>query len=173
MNQKEEIIEKLKQQARESWSGQTGEERAEELERFLREKLSNYAGVLGYDETAILEAFEKRRTYSCINYYQEDHFPKIDDKVKVFKTIQELRNKFPSKKFICPSCKGISTDPNVCNSGKIGGLKRGNKICDWKSYGLFGCLDGGFRFIVKEGFLEKPVVHNIFLPVELQEVPIK
>ena len=64
-------------------------------------------------------------------------------------------------------CKGITTDYQECNSGKK--MSKG-KICNWKSYGLFGTCGKGYTCLVKEGFLEHPKVYNIFKPIELTEI---
>jgi len=164
-------IEELKQQARESWSGETGEQRAVEIEKFLTETLDNYSKILGISKEDILKKFEEKRSYCAINYYQVANFPKIED-VEVFETIKQLREKFPSGKFICPHCKGISTDSSRCNSGvKLKLINGSNKkeVCNWCSGGLFGNLDGGYNFIVKEDFLNCPVIHKIFKPIELKQ----
>ncbi len=161
---KESIILKLKDSARKSWSGIIGEGRAEELERFVRGMIDNYSTVLGFSEDDILTKIEERRDYSAINYYQECNFPRLEN-VEIFETMQQLRDKFPSRKFTCPRCKSVSTDPNTCNSGKdIGNGKR----CDWKSWGLFRTLGQGYRFVVKEDFLNNPVIYEIFRPIELE-----
>ena len=68
--------------------------------------------------------------------------------------------KFPSKKFLCPMCGGISTDPNTCNSGDE---MAPGKVCDWKSWGLFGTMGKGVYVCVKKPF----AVFEIFKPVEL------
>lgn len=164
---KEEIIEILKQKAREGWGGQTGEDRATELERFLRKTLINYSTILGYTEEEILVKIEGWRDYSAINYYQEANFPRLEN-IEIFETAEQLRQKFPSHKFVCPMCHGISTDPNTCNSGLFMDKKK-KKVCDWKSWGLFRTAGAGYRFVIKEDFLTRPIVHEIFMPVELKK----
>ena len=164
---KEEIIEILKQKARESWGGQPGEDRATELESFLRKTLTNYSAVLGYTEEEILTKIEGRRDYSATNYYQEANFPCLEN-IEIFETTEQLRQKFPSHKFVCPMCHGISTDPNTCNTGLFMDKKK-KKVCDWKSWGLFGTMGAGYKFVVKEDFLKHPIVHEIFMPIELKK----
>ena len=69
-----------------------------------------------------------------MNYYQDCNMPKIEgDNVFVFETVDDFLKSIPSKKFICPCCKGITTNPYECNSE----IKKDNKTCDWKVYGLF------------------------------------
>ena len=166
----DEIIEKLKEQARESWTGETGEERADRLEVFLRAMLKEYSAVLGFSEIDIFTKLEERRDYSAINYYQLANFPSLKD-VRVYDTVEQLRNDFQSGKFVCPNCKKLSTDCTACDSGLI--MKDGTP-CSWKAWGLFGTFGTGLRFIVKDEFLNRPVVHEIFMPLELSkknEVP--
>ena len=50
-------------------------------------------------------------------------------------------------------------------------LKDG-KICDWKVYGLLKAHDG-FRFTIKDKFLETPRIDDIFKPIELEENTIE
>jgi hypothetical protein len=161
-----ETIEKIKEQARSSWSGGEGERRAERVEKFVTGLLENYSSNLDISELEILRSLEKRRDYSAINFYQEANFPLLEN-VTVFETKKDFIERFPSRKFRCPACGGISSDPYECNSGEfINGDDK--KVCDWKSWGLFGTLGKGFKVTIKEGFLEHPVVDDIFPPIELE-----
>lgn len=97
------------------------------------DRAKHYEEKLGIPWKEILKSWEDDRSYWFMNYYQNAEQPLIDtDNVFVFETIDELKDKCGTE-FICPACKGISTDPYECNSGK----KVGRKICNWKSYGLF------------------------------------
>lgn len=160
----QEIIERLKEEARNSWHGTEGERRAERLGTFLKTMLPEYASVLGLSEAEILTAIEGRRTYTAINYYQPANFPSLKD-VRVFDTQADALAAMPSKRFRCPACGGTSTDPYECNSGE----SLGDKTCDWKSWGLLRSLGKGFRFTIKEGFLDQPRVDEIFMPIELEQ----
>lgn len=162
----EVTIEKLKQEARNSWKGETGEGRAMDLEKFLRVTLKNYSEVLGYTEEEILNALEKKRSYSAINYYRRANFPLLED-VRVFKNRQEFLAQCPSKEYICPRCGGISKNPEVCDSGLE--MAEG-EICNWKSYGFFGTMGKGVSIVFKESFLEDQTVYNVFMPKELAHV---
>ena len=161
---KKVIMDKLKKEARESWSGKEGIMRSKTLATFLSETIKEYSKYLGLSQKKILNALEEQRNYSAINYYQRANFPSIKN-VTVFNTAKDVKKNIPTKKFRCPACKEVSTDASICNSGKKIGK---NKICDWKSYGLFGTLGKGFQFIVKEDFLEKAIVHEIFMPIDLE-----
>lgn len=157
MNQ---IREKLLNEARKSWSGVTGENRATSLGNFLDKLLPSYSKVLGLSEEEILIAIEGARTYSAINYYQEANFPNLDG-VLVLEGIEDFKRRYPTGKYRCPSCNGESTNPYECNSG----ITKGNKVCDWKSYGLFGTLGKGLRVVLKKDFLKHPKVEEIFEPI--------
>ncbi len=160
---KEALIARLRESANGGWGGKETHRDADRLERFVRNMLANYSQVLGLSEGDILRKIEGRRDYWSINFYQECNFPSLED-VAIFDTIKALNERFPSKQFVCPRCGGISTNPSTCNSGKE---MEKDKICDWKSYGLFRTMGEGYRFVVKEDFLNNPVVHEIFMPIEL------
>lgn len=131
----EDIIEKLKKSARDSWSGETGEKRASDLELFITKTLNEYSEVLGLSKLEILKAIESKRNYSAINYYQEANFPTIKG-IMFFETQQDLLSAIPSKKFRCPSCNEVSTNPYECNAGKD---------CNWVSYGFLRTMGKGLR----------------------------
>lgn len=162
-----EIIESLKQSARDSWPGTDGESREKIIEEFLNKMLDNYSQFLGMSRRDILVALEIKRDYSANNFYQERNLPELKD-IDIYDTVEDFKKKFTSHRFVCPACNGISTNPSVCDSGKPMD-KKGKKICDWKAYGLLGTLNKGYRFVIKSEFLNKPVVYDIFNPVELTE----
>ena len=151
----EEIIE----QARSSWGGKIGDERAESVKKIIDTRLENYHQVTGIPKDEILIAFEKARNINTVNFYQESNFPLMKN-VYVFDTIEDYRKAFPSGKYICPSCGKESTDPYECSQEK----------CDWKVYGLLGDLGKGIKVIIKDKFLEHPVPMGIFKPIELVTV---
>ena len=154
----EQIIEKLKQQARESWNGELGEQRAARLEEYLRTKLDEYSKATGLLQEEILKSWETHRNYSAINYYQESNQPSIKSgKVKVFDTVENMISAIGEKKFRCHSCGGISTNPYECNSG----IKTKGKVCDWKVYGLFKDLGKGVFVYCKD----KVIGETIFMPL--------
>lgn len=155
----EKTIDKLKGLARDSWDGEIGERRAIELEKYLRTKLVEYSNALNISQEEILKSWEEDRTYSAINYYQEANQPSLKtDKVKVFETVEEMLQAVGGKKFRCPSCYGVSTNPYECNSGEE--MSKGKK-CDWKVYGLFGDLGKGTYVYIKD----KSKGESIFTPL--------
>lgn len=154
-----QTIEELKGMARDSWSGEIGENRAIELERYLKSKLEEYSNILGIPQEEILKSWEEDRTYSAINYYQEANQPTINsERVRVFDTVEKMLKAIDKQEFRCPSCEGISTNPYECNSGEL--AHEGGK-CDWKVYGLFGDLGKGVYVYVKD----KLKGESIFMPL--------
>lgn len=160
----EETLNKLSKTFREFWGGSAGEKMELEKMAFIRAMLADYSKALGLPEADILAAIEGKRDYSAANYYQDANFPSLAG-VRVFETQAELLAAIPSKKFRCPSCGDISTNPYECNAP----AREKGKKCDWKAYGLFRTAGKGFRFTVKEGFLEHPKVDEIFMPVDFEE----
>lgn len=116
---------------------------------------NHYAIHLNTTPTKVLEALENNRDYAALNYYQQHKFPKINKVDIVFETEVEAKEFIKDKVFECPACGHLGTDPYECS----------HEECDWKSYGLFGCLGKEFRIIIKENFLTNPKVHIIFKPV--------
>ena len=159
----EQIIEKLKEQARNSWSGKTGEERAEKLENYLRNKLEEYSNDFGIDQEELLKSWEQDRDYSAINYYQEANQPTIKaDHVKVFENIEEMLQTIGKKKFRCPSCNGVSNNPYKCDSGE---KMSKEKTCDWNVKGLFGDLGKGVYVYIKDQLKGE----TIFTPISWEK----
>ena len=145
------------EQARESWGGSAGDERAEQVKNLLDTRLENYSKVTGIDKDKILIAFEKARNVNTTNFYQEYKFPLLED-IFVYDILKDFKKAFPSGKYICPRCGKESTDPYKCSQ----------EDCDWNIGGLFGDLGKGIKVIVKESFLDNPVPVNIFKPIEIK-----
>lgn len=133
-----------------------------------REKLAwiiaraeHYAEKTGLSASEILDAWEKRRDYWYMNYYQDSCQPEIKgDKVRVFDTVDDLKASIVVPEFRCPKCGGVSSDPYKCNA---------SDTCDWKSYGLFGTLGKGVYVFVKSELYGQ----NIFMPVAWEIQPAK
>lgn len=123
------------------------------------DRAKHYAEKTGLDAADILNAWEGRRNYWYMNYYQECNQPKIaNETVRVFDTIAKLLKAIGKSGFRCPSCGGVSKNPYECDAGKE--MSPG-KICDWKAYGLLGTLGKGIAIFVKE----KLAIDHIFMPV--------
>jgi hypothetical protein len=127
--------------------------------KWVIERAKHYAEKLGLNWEDILDSWEADRTYWYMNYYQESNQPEINgDKVKAFETVDEMLKSIGDKKFRCPACGGISTNPYECNSGLE--MSKG-KICDWKVYGLFGDMGKGVFVYCKD----KLKGQTIFMPI--------
>lgn len=115
--------------------------------QWVLDRAKHYSEKTGVKVEDILDAWEKRRDYWYMNYYQPANQPLIEvQKVRVFDTVESLRNAVGIDGFRCPACEGKSRSPYSCNSGRsIGG-----KVCNWKVYGLFRDLGRGVTVVVKE-----------------------
>lgn len=162
MNESKElqsIIDDLAQKAYDTWGGKIGEERAASVKKVIETFLPNWSEKLGLSQLEILKSIEKNRRVNSVNHYQEIKFPKLDE-VTIFETVFDFKAMHKNLGFRCPSCDQVSTDPRECNHNPV--------ECNWKSYGLFGCLNKGYRFVVKELFLEDGTLYEIFAPVALE-----
>ena len=137
--------------------------------KWIIDRAKHYSYMTNISVSHILNSWERDRSYSWNNYYQDANQPKIrKNKVHVVENREEIKH-LGSKGFRCPYCGGVSTDPFECDSGiivktiKMGGPA--TRQCDWKSYGLFGTLSTGIYLFVKDIALGK----NIFMPISLEE----
>lgn len=159
----EEQIELIIQKGADTW----GRERlTQAIAQFLRDKSRHYEDVLEVSQSRLLQAWEQQRDYSAINYYQEANFPDLKEgNVYVFDNLGDYQKRFPSKKFICPACEGVSTNPYECNSGEEISV---GKVCDWKVYGFFRDLGKGVYIFLRQEFHRSPKPQLIFKPIELK-----
>lgn len=126
-------------------------------------RAEHYAEKLDLPINEILNAWADDCNYSFLNYFQDANQPEIKgDKVKVFDNVEQMLENIGEKKFICPACGGISTNPYDCNSGEELGS---GKVCDWKVYGLFGDLGKGVYIYIKD----KLKGEKIFMPVSWKD----
>lgn len=161
----EETIAALKQEARTSLKGEAGERRAEALEAAVREILAEYAAAFNVAEGKLLAALERSRTYQAASFYRRTNFPRLDD-VTLLDNMRDFKKRFPSGCFRCPVCGGVSTNPIRCNSNLEVGDEGG--VCEGKSYGVDASAGRVMRVAFREGFLDKPGVTEIFVPIELE-----
>ncbi len=139
--------------------------RVDGFTKTIKEICIYYAEKLGYTPAEVFKALEEKRDYSYPNYYQWAKFPKLED-VKVYKDQEELLKVIqPEKGFRCPSCVGVSKDPYTCDTGIE---RKDKKICDWKSYGVFGTLGKGIRLIIVKDWLKNPIVDSCFMPISME-----
>ena len=120
------------------------------------ERAQHYADQTGLRAAEILAAWEAKRSYWYMNFYQDSNQPLIKN-THVFDTVEDFFASLDGKNFRCPNCGGVSSDPNVCTTG----LKVKDKVCDWKSYGLFGTMGKGANVFVKDRMENA----HIFFPV--------
>ena len=145
-------------------SGKGWEHAEERVVEFIKTLCAEYSEFFKIDQVDLFKAFEKKRDYSYPNYYQRANFPKLEG-VTVFENEADMLSKIDAKQgFRCPSCKGISKGPYICDA---------SNDCGWKSYGLFGTIGKGLRFTIRETFLEKPQVDEIFYPISLEKTDDK
>jgi hypothetical protein len=161
-----EIMNKIIIQIYNGWPGKIGLERVVEKVFFLAKRVQQYAKVMDKSEIETLELLAESKDCNYMNYFQNANIPDISD-VYVFNTIEEFLFVFPSKKYICPCCGGISTNHQECNSGKNID-KESTEACNWKVYGLFFDMNKGIRVIIKSTFTGLPRPIKMFKPIEMK-----
>lgn len=121
-------------------------------------RAKHYAEKTGLPAADILNAWEQRRNYWYMNYYQDCNQPEIKaDSVRIFDTAESMRAAIGEQGFRCPCCDHVSRSPYECDSG----VKVDGQPCNWKVYGLFGHMGKGTHVFVKEAMRGE----NIFMPV--------
>lgn len=141
---------------------------------WIVDRAKHYAEKTGLTAEEILDAWESRRNYWYMNYYQDCDQPEINgDNVVVFETKDDLLNSIGKAGFRCPYCNGVSTSPYECNSGVKVQLINSDvtdSVCNWKAYGLFGHMGKGVYVFVKH----ECTGENMFKPVAWEdcEAPI-
>lgn len=125
---------------------------------WIIERAEHYAEKTGIAAEDILNAWEQKRGYWYMNYYQDCNQPLIkDERVRIFDSTDDLLQSIGKNGFRCPACNGVSQSPYDCDSGLE--LSKG-KICNWKVYGLFSDLGKGVYVFVKD----KIQGERIFMP---------
>ncbi len=105
--------------------------------KWVIDRAKHYANKTGLDIGNILDTWEKHRTYWHQNYYQDSNQPKLTKDVLIFDTIDQFSAAVKiCPGFRCPSCGKVTKDPHKCEH------------CDWKAYGLFGCLGKGVHIFI-------------------------
>jgi len=135
------------------------------------DRAQHYAEKTGLTAESILDAWEKRRSYWYMNFYQEANQPKITtDAVRVFDTVEDLLKSVGNTGFRCPHCNGVSSNPYECNSGlqvELINLDGKKGACNWKVYGLLGHLGKGVSVFVKDQL----TIEKLFKPVAWEVSP--
>jgi hypothetical protein len=149
-------------------SGWKIEERMKKLS-FAVDRAKHYEEKTGIPAGEILTAWESRRDYWYMNYYQDAGQPKIDaDSVRVFETKEELLVSLGKAGFRCPHCNGVTQNPYACDSGVMLPLADSGEVpkpCNWKVYGLFRSLGKGVHVFVKSELKGE----EIFMPISWEE----
>ena len=138
--------------------------RRDAVRDLIADVCDEYSKAFGMTPAEIFESIEAQRDYWAVNYYQRANFPSLDG-VTIYEDEDHLRRVIDGRGFRCPRCKGVTQDPYVCKSGED--MEPG-KPCDWKSFGLFGCLDGGHTVLMRSKFPEFVQPQTIFMPVALE-----
>lgn len=157
-----EILQEIILEVYGGWGGKEGEKRVLEVLIFISERIPQYAKVVGKTDLDFLILYANARRVNYNNWFSDTYLPDLDT-VFVFDTIDDFKTKFPSGKYICPSCEGESTDFQTCNSG----LRNTGQKCNWRSYGLFGTLGKGIKIYIKDMVTDFPKPIEIFMPIEL------
>ena len=126
--------------------------------KWVVDRATHYAEKTGLAACEILNAWEERRDYWYMNYYQDANQPEItSDRVRVFETVDELLESIGKTGFRCPHCEGVTKNPYECDSKII----VAGKPCDWKVYGLFGHMGRGVFVYVKRQLQGE----KLFMPI--------
>lgn len=136
--------------------------------QWIVDRVQHYADATGLPPEQILDAWEERRHYWYMNFYQESRQPTLDGpKVRVFDTVEQLGAVVGVSGFRCPYCKGVSRSPYRCDSGVQVELLNSKELatCNWGVGGLLGDLGKGVFVFVKE----KMIGERIFMPVDWEE----
>jgi len=125
--------------------------------KWVIDRAKHYSHKIGVDIGDILDTWEEDRRYWYMNYYQDANQPKLTgNDVIVFDTMELFTNAVRvCPGFRCPACGKVTKDPYRCEH------------CDWKSYGLFGCLGKGIHIFIKD----KMKGETIFFPIAFEENP--
>jgi hypothetical protein len=132
--------------------------------KWVIDRANHYSEKLSIPAEEILNSWEVARDYWYMNYYQDCKQPLINtESVRVFNTIDDMLVAVGEKKFRCPLCGGVSTNPYECNSGVIVPKIKDGKDgpCNWKVYGLLGDLGKGV-FVYCKSELQG---ERIFMPL--------
>lgn len=138
-----------------------GDYRNAEKLQWVQELANHYEERTGIDAIEIFEAWEKRRSYWFMNFYQDANQPLIDEKVRVFDDSEAFLQSIGDKGFRCPACGAVSKNPYQCDAGTV----TDGKVCDWKAYGLFGTMGKGSHAVLRRGPEGNLVQAGIFKPI--------
>lgn len=162
-----EIIDEIILEIYNGWQGQIGEIRVKDALSFIAARIPEYAKVTGKTDLEFLTFYAKNRRVNYTNWFNESYLPDLSD-IMVFETTKDFKEKFPSGKYKCSACEGITTDAQECNSGVEIGKGKNKSVCNWKTYGLFRDMGKGIKVLIKEHIEEIPKPITIFKPIEIE-----
>jgi hypothetical protein len=128
--------------------------------KWVIDRAKHYSYRTGLPIVEILDEWERDRNCWYMGYYQNGNIPKLHGKQVIVMDTMDDFNAIKGQGFRCPSCNGISKDPQTCDTGII----KYNGICDWKSYGLFRTLGKGAYLFIKE----RVIGIEIFYPIAFE-----
>lgn len=139
--------------------------------KWVIERAQQYADALGVSRDEVIDAWENKRDYWYMSYYQECMQPSLDGSIRVLKFADwqnELINRFGPNpdnwKFVCPVCghvqsvadfKAIGKSPNFAYSCCIGRFtdnndKTGVKGCN---YAVNGSISLNTTTVISDRYL--------------------
>lgn len=151
-----EVLNKIAVQIYNGWPGSVWISRINEAIAFISWILDWYAKMYQKNKLETLEIITKSANISYCNWFQNANLPKIDN-VYVYKNAEDFFTKHPEKKYICPKCEWVSTNPCECNAW----------WCDWKVYGLFSDLWKGISIFFTDEIENSGKPQKIFKPINL------
>ena len=158
----QQVLEKLEAKLGTQYATWTYE-RMQPTKQFILARSKQWAEVIGMPYYEIIDKWLCMCNYSMINYFQNANQPELDTKTHIFDTKDNFIESLKGQGFRCPACGGVSKSPCECDSGNL--LPKSKKVCDWKSYGFFGCMGKGVFVFVKEDFkyatIFKPIAWEV------------
>lgn len=133
--------------------------------KFAIDRAKEYATICGNTYEYILDAWEEKRNYWFLNYYQEANQPKLDKLDLIIDKPEDLKKLYGSKGYRCPSCGGASSNPTECDTGILIHdiiKSKGVHECNWCSYGF---LSSSYKVFIKN----KMAIVPIFKPMQIWE----
>lgn len=121
---------------------------------FIKMRSAHYAEKLGIEQETIIRLWEEKRNFYIPNYYQDAHFPLLNDgNTIIVQNMSEFKQKFPSGKFKCLK-HHVLNQPYYCDE------------CQTHSAGMFNF--GQVKVISIDDFERRPKPEYIFQPVEFK-----
>ena len=142
-----------------------GSKKATALVYFIIKKLREYSDKFRISQNYLWELWEKDNMTAPIDHYTEENYPSLDGLI-VFRDQADFLQKYPSRKYRCPYCRGVSNSFSGCDSGLLVSRINGTGLeeCNWSAGGLFEI--GTIKVISARG----GAPDTIFMPLEEEAV---